>query len=145
MKFKAIVDLHLFLTNSKGRVLLLRRFNTGYQDGNYSVPAGHLEANESAVEGIIREAREEIGITLLENNLKLCHVMHQMSSGSSRIGLFFEVDEWTGNPINKEPNKCDDLRWYNIDNLPVNLVLYVKQAIKYWHEGTAYSQFGWDL
>ncbi|MCC8397800.1 MAG: hypothetical protein LN569_00500 [Rickettsia endosymbiont of Labidopullus appendiculatus] len=71
--------------------------------------------------------------------------MHQMSSGNSRIAFFFEINYWVGEVINKEPNKCDNLAWYNTDDLPNNLVPYVKQAIKYWREGIAYSDFGWNL
>jgi 8-oxo-dGTP pyrophosphatase MutT (NUDIX family) len=54
---------HIFFIRG-GTVLLLRRFNTGYEDGNYSVPAGHLEGDETVVQAAIREAREEIGVEL---------------------------------------------------------------------------------
>ncbi|XVN43042.1 MAG: NUDIX domain-containing protein [Candidatus Rickettsia vulgarisii] len=143
MKFKTIVDLHLFLTNDKGQLLLLRRYNTGYEDENYSVPAGHLEANESIVAGIIRETQEEIGINLLEDNVKLCHIMHRLGD-NPRISLFFEVTSWEGEPVNNEPNKCDDLQWRNINDLPENMVEYVKNSIGFWQDSINHSIFGWN-
>lgn len=42
----------------------MRRRGSGYYDGWYSVPAGHVEAGELPVDRLVREAREELGITL---------------------------------------------------------------------------------
>lgn len=54
-------DVHLLLINSAGEVLFGRRQNTGYRDGAWHLPSGHLEAGESLVTALIREAREELG------------------------------------------------------------------------------------
>ena len=45
MRFTCPIAVHIFLLQEQ-KVLLLRRYNTGYEDGNYSVPAGHLDGNE---------------------------------------------------------------------------------------------------
>ncbi|MEI9913427.1 MAG: NUDIX domain-containing protein [Candidatus Saccharibacteria bacterium] len=46
-KFKLIPAVHLLLVD-KDKILLLRRFNTGYEDGKYSVVAGHIDGGEAA-------------------------------------------------------------------------------------------------
>lgn len=56
-RFKLIPAVYLLL-RSKGKILLLRRSNTGYQDGMYSLIAGHLDGDELGTEGLIREAKE---------------------------------------------------------------------------------------
>jgi len=60
----SIISAAYLLFFKENRVLLLRRLNTGYQDGSYSVPAGHVEEGESLLRCLIREAKEEVGLSL---------------------------------------------------------------------------------
>ena len=57
-------------------VLLIRRYNTGFADGYYSLPAGHVEANENYTNCLLREAKEEIGIQLDPKNIMPVHIQH---------------------------------------------------------------------
>jgi ADP-ribose pyrophosphatase YjhB (NUDIX family) len=85
---------HIFFIRG-GSVLLLRRFNTGYEDGNYSVPAGHLEGDETVVQAAIREAREEIGVELRPDEVAVVGTMHR-KSGDERVDFFVVASVWTG-------------------------------------------------
>ena len=62
-RFKLVVAVHLILIED-GKILLLRRYHTGYEDGNYSVVAGHIDGDESVIKAMQREALEEAGITI---------------------------------------------------------------------------------
>lgn len=139
-KLRAIVYLVLI---QEGKVLLLRRFNTGFFDGLYSLPAGHLEEHETLVQGVIRESREEIGIEVDPENLKLVHIIHAKDNFDERILFFFEIEAWTNEPEIMEPDKCDDLSWHDIQNLPENVIPYIKQAIENFSRGVLYSEHGW--
>ena len=129
------------------QVLLYRRYNTGYEDGNYSVVAGHLDPNETLTECIIRETEEEIGITIAPKDLKMTHMMHRHSGLTEeyeRLDAFFVCTQWTGEIVNKEPHKCDDLQWFPIDQLPNNTIPYIKQAIQCVQNNIFYSEHGWN-
>lgn len=140
-RFKLVVTVHLILIKDN-KILLLRRFNTGYEDGKYSVPAGHLDGNETIRKAMIREAKEEIDIDIKPEDLEIVHVMHRKSN-DERIDFFLKSKKWEGKIKNKESDKCDDLRWFELKKLPQNLIPYVRTAIIYVKNKTFFSEFGW--
>lgn len=140
-RFKLIASLYLFLIRD-GKILLMRRFQTGYEDGKYALPSGHLEENESAIEGLIREVREEIGVIIKASDIQLVHVKHRREK-DIRIDLFYTVKKYSGNITNAEPDKCDDIKWFKLDKLPKNMIPYVKNALQCYLKGIIYSEVGW--
>ncbi len=56
-KYQIKVAVYLMLIKD-GKILLGRRKNASWQDGNYGLPSGHLESGESIAGGAIREMRE---------------------------------------------------------------------------------------
>jgi ADP-ribose pyrophosphatase YjhB (NUDIX family) len=132
---------HIFFIRD-GNVLLLRRFNTGYEDSNYSVPAGHLEGDETVVQAAIREAREEIGVELRPDEAAVVGTMHR-KSGDERVDFFVVASSWTGEPSNCEPEKCDELRWSARDALPRNTIPYIRRALENYAKGVWFEEFGW--
>lgn len=135
------VTVHLFFFR-ENEVLLLRRFNTGFRDGEYSVPAGHLDGGETVVAAAAREAEEEIGVRIDAKHTIFSSVMHRIED-EERVDFFVHVLKWQGEPFNAEPDKCDDLRWADLDQLPANTVPYVKQALRNHLSGVQFDEFGW--
>lgn len=113
------------------KILLLKRANTGYRDGFYSLPAGHFDGGEPALQVAIREAKEEVGVDIAPEALRLVHTQHRLAEEGDheRLNLFFEASTWNGTPTNAEPEKCSDLRWVDIRKLPDNLVPELKYAM----------------
>jgi 8-oxo-dGTP diphosphatase len=133
----------LLRTGPRGQqVLLLRRACTGYADGNYSVIAGHLDGGETVIAAIAREAHEEAGITVAPGDLAVVGVMHCWE-GDEYVHFFLTAATWQGAIINAEPNKCDDLTWHDLDNLPPNVIPYVRQALDNYRRGVWFDSFGW--
>ena len=135
------VTVHLLFIR-ENQILIARRFNTGYRDGEYSVPAGHLDGDETVIAAGIREAKEEIGVTMEASNMTFSSVMHRIE-GDERVDFFIHIHKWSGEIVNTEPDKCDDLGWVNLDELPENTIPYVRRAISNHINGIAFDEFGW--
>lgn len=132
----------------ENQVLLLRRFNTGFEDGNYSVPAGHLDGGETVRMAAAREAHEEVGVHINVNDIAFATVTHRksedtLSGTGERVDFFVHIKSWDGEPFNAEPEKCDELRWFALDALPENTIPYVKSAIRNYRENIPFEEFGW--
>ena len=146
-RFRLKPAVHVFLLRD-GAVLLLRRANTGYEDGNFSVIAGHLDGGEEVTAAAIREAREEAGIVIAPTDMRVVGVMHRFSSRASgpdeRIDFFVAADRWTGEIVNAEPEKCSELSWFALDALPANVIPYVRRALANHRAGRWFDSFGWE-
>lgn len=140
--FSVPVSVHLLLIK-ENKILLMRRKDTGFADGFYSMPAGKLEPKESVENAIIREVKEEINIDIKNETLKTIQVMNRNGIDRERIDYFFTVDRWNGEIKNNEPNKCDDLKWFDLDYLPENTIPYIKEAIINYNKKINFSLFGW--
>ena len=142
MRSKFPVAVHIFFLRDT-QILLMRRFNTGYEDGKLSVVAGHVDAGETVTQAVIREVGEEVGVVLDPKGIQIVHVMNRKSE-DERIDFFMAVRQWSGEIVNMEPNKCNELAWYPVTNLPQNTVPYVRHAIECFQKGISYSEFGWE-
>jgi 8-oxo-dGTP diphosphatase len=140
-RFKMIGSSYLILIR-KNKILLSQRYNTGYEDGKYSLPAGHVEDGETLTECLIRETKEEIGINLETSYIKLIHVMHRRQT-DIRVDYFFTCGNYKGELKNLEPDKCSDLAWFFVDKLPDITIPYIIHAIKSYQNNIWYSEFGW--
>lgn len=141
-RFKLVVAVHLILIEN-GKILLLRRYNTGYEDGNYSVVAGHIDGNESVIKAMQREALEEAGIKIKEEDLEIVHVMHRKAKDRESIDYFLTCNSYEGKIAIMEKDKCDELTFYYLDKLPINVIPYVRKGIEYYRKNIPFSIYGW--
>jgi 8-oxo-dGTP diphosphatase len=144
-RHKVLLAVYLVLMRD-GKILLSRRANTGYMDGQFSLPSGHVENKEGALNAMIREAKEEIGLILSKENLQLAHTMHRNIEPDDRQGyeyidLYFVCREWDGDPKNLEPEKCSELAWFGMNSLPVDIVPEVRDALLKISDDINYSEF----
>lgn len=139
MRHKVIPAVHIFFVKDN-QILLSRRENTGYMDGYYSVVAGHVDPGEMPKYAAVREIREEASVEVQEKDLKFLVCMPRLSD-EERIDYFFECKNWKGEIENCEPEKCGELTWFDIDNLPEKMVPYVKKGFECYVNSINYCEF----
>lgn len=147
-RFKLKTGILLLLIQDE-HVLLLRRYQTGIDDGMYVVPMGGHDGKEPLTHSLIREAKEETDIVLRPENVQVCHVMHRlhpMPEGLTfeQIDVFFKAQTYEGVVKNMEPHKCDELKFYPMDKLPANTAPFIRHAIECTCKGQFFSEFGWN-
>lgn len=120
-RYKCAVVVDLMLTrenNGKNEILLALRKNTGYNDGEYELPGGHVDAGEDLIDAMIREAKEELNIILKREDLKIEHILHHYKG--DRIKFLISAKKYEGTIQIGEPDKCEKIEWFDINNLPDN-------------------------
>jgi 8-oxo-dGTP pyrophosphatase MutT (NUDIX family) len=130
-RFKAAVAVYGLLRRDH-RLLLLRRANSGFHDGELALPAGHVDEGESALAAIVRELAEEVAVDVRPQDCRLAltgHAGPERPGDDSYVDLYFRVDRWVGEPRIGEPDKAVELVWAPEDDLPDDVVGFMAEAI----------------
>ncbi|GAA3631476.1 hypothetical protein GCM10022267_17980 [Lentzea roselyniae] len=113
-------------------------------DGLWHLPSGKLDAGESVLDAAVREAEEEVGVLVEPGDLRHVHTLHVNGSGPEpRLGLFFEACRWSGEPVNREPEKCSGVQWFRLDGLPAGLIAYPAAGLAAYAAGHTFGLHGW--
>lgn len=123
------VSVQAIIYNEKDEILLLKRQNTGYEDGHYALPGGHLESREKVTDGLIRELEEEIGVSFKENELDLVKVLNRYVDGKDYIDFIFKTNIKKRIPTNLEKEVCSEIVWKKTDDLD-NTIDYIKELFR---------------
>lgn len=116
------------------KILLAKRCNTGYKDDFYAFVQGHVENGEKVTEAAIREAYEEVGVIIEPEDLEFGLICHNMVE-IHYTDYFFACRKWNGEIKNMEPQKCENLKWFDINNLPDKVTFQVKEYIRKYLKG----------
>jgi 8-oxo-dGTP diphosphatase len=125
-------SVNIFIINN-GKVLLSRRKNTGWLDGQLCVPGGHVEVGETPTQAIKREVEEELGVTVDVADLEFLCVAQRQAQPEEHVAFEFVIKDKKYAYTNAEPNKCSELVWADPRNLPKDVItdfrIIIEQAI----------------
>lgn len=133
-------SIYLIIKNEKDEILLQRRQGTKLWCGFLALPAGHIDEGENAYEAAIREAKEELNIVIGINDIVDTFVVNRKNKSlKSYYDVYLEISKYTGEIKINEPQKCSELIWCNINNLPVDMIDFEKEAINNNLKGIKFS------
>jgi 8-oxo-dGTP pyrophosphatase MutT (NUDIX family) len=89
-----------------------------------------------------REALEETGVLVKSEDLSVVHTVHQIGD-KEYIDFYLQANKWNGDPSILEPDKCDDIQWFSLNELPDKLLPNVKDVLKQLENGQTFSEFKW--
>ena len=114
-----------------GKVLVQKRIGTKLWNNFYALPAGHVDKGENQYDALIREAKEELDINIGKDNIKEEYVVlrrnyFEMDGKQSDpyIDFYFELDDIKDTPVIAESDKCAELIWCDINDLPKPFINY---------------------
>ncbi len=112
------VGVGVIIQNRKNEILIGKR--KGDFAPYYSIPGGHLENGETFEEAAIKEIFEETGLVIkkpkviaVTNNLRTYR-----DENKHYISVCVFTNEFTGHCEIKEPEKCEEWIWCDIDKIP---------------------------
>lgn len=127
-----------------GKILFTYREHTGFMDGTFSLPSGHVEDDENILAAAARETLEEVGVKVPLAELKHVYTTHRKTEKDIRIDVYFEAMKWEGEPFNNEPHKHGDIAWFSDAELQKQPIMdYQAAALAAILRGDSYAEWGW--
>ena len=108
------------IRNDKNEILFQKRQNTGFRDGQFQLPSGHVEWSESIKDSIIRELQEELWIGVLENDIEIAHIAHVISSERVYFNIYANILKYVWDIVNLESEKCSEIGFYTFQEIENN-------------------------
>lgn len=125
---------------------MLRRANTGWRDGSWTVPAGHVEKDEGPSAAAARELMEEAGLTVSVEDLSdpLVYFYPEDARVNERVSVFFRYNDTSASAHNAEPSKADAADWFEPGSLPDAIPPLLRRALTDMSDGVRYSDRYYD-
>ena len=126
--FKSAVHM---IINKDNKILLQKRKGSKLWPGYYALPAGHIDEGENQYDALVREAKEELDIVIEPEKIINSYVVLRRNffeiDGKKLepyIDYYFEIKEYEGILKIVEEDKCDELVWADVNNLPEPFINY---------------------
>jgi len=126
------VGIHVFVI--KDNKLLLGKRKNVYGAGSWGLPGGHLEQKEKMKDAAKRELLEETGLTAKSFDF-IC-LVNDNREDEHYIQVGFIAKDIKGKPTIREPERCEEWKWFELNCLPEEMFVGAKGIIKCFQENS---------
>lgn len=105
-KGKYYITVVVFIENSKGEFLLQKRVHK--KDGKWATTGGHPKSGESSLEGIVTEIREELGLTVKQNELTL---YKSIQTEDDFVDLYYMKKDINLGDVKVQKEEVETVKW----------------------------------
>lgn len=103
----------LCLIEDDNKILLQNRVKKDWQ--GYTLPGGHVEPGESFIDAVIREMKEETGLTVIEP--RLVGIKQFPIENGRYVVLLFKTTKWTGNLHSSEEGRMEWIKYSSLSEM----------------------------
>lgn len=145
MRQNFLAAVYLIFTNKDGQTLLQRRQGTDLWPNFLALPAGHIDDEENVYETAFRTAKEELDVVITKEDIVDTFVVNRRNKSlQAYFDIYFKVDSYEGEIKINEPEKCSELVWASLDELPADMINYEVEALNNWKKGIYFSTIETD-
>ena len=137
--------IYMIIKNEKGEILFQRRCGSKLWPDFLGLPAGHVDKGEDVYQALVREAREELNIDINVKDIEDTFVVNRINKNlKPYYDVYFVIKNYKGIIKINEPNKCQELKWVLLDNMPDDVIEFEKIALDNYEKGIKFSSIRID-
>lgn len=111
-KGRYYITVVVFIQNSKNEFLIQKRVKK--KDGKWATTGGHPVSGETSKQGIVTEIKEELGVNVLEKNIKL---FKTIKTEDDFVDIYYLKEDIDIKKIKIQKEEVEDVKWASIDEI----------------------------
>ena len=111
-KGRYYITVVVFMQNSKNEFLIQKRVKK--KDGKWATTGGHPVSGETSKQGIVTEIKEELGVNVLEKNIKL---FKTIKTEDDFVDIYYLKEDIDIKKIKIQKEEVEDVKWASIDEI----------------------------
>ena len=111
-KGRYYITVVVFIQNSKNEFLLQKRVKN--KDGKWATTGGHPISGKTSKQGIIAEIKEELGIDVVEENIKL---FKTIKTEDDFVDIYYLKEDIDIKKIRIQKEEVEDVKWATVDEI----------------------------